>query len=193
MAYEDDSYYIDRITKFQDQVAFAHLIRKHQTMVFNIAKKITRSSEDAEEVAQDTFIKMYKSINDFRGDSKFTTWLYRIAWNIAASKIRKKSHIVASTDEDNYYEYITEDSFNVTASMNVKDRNRYVKEAIDSLDETESTVVTLYYMDDQPVDEIAEITGLSVSNIKVKLFRARKKIGVKLEQLLDTELHLLIQ
>jgi len=193
MAYSDDSYYIDRIRKFNDQVAFAHLIRKHQTLVYNIALKITRSKEDAEEVAQDTFIKMYKSLNKFRGDSKFTTWLYRIAWNLAATKIRKKSHIVASTDDESFKDESYDESLNIVSSMNMKDRSHFIKLAIESLDEIDSSVITLHYMDDQSIKEISEITGLSDSNIKVKLYRSRKKIEQNLNQLLDKELHILIQ
>jgi RNA polymerase sigma-70 factor, ECF subfamily len=192
MTYKADSYYIDRIRDFDDQVAFTHLIKKHRLLVYNIAKKVTRNNEDAEEVTQDTFVKMYKSLQEFRGDSKFTTWLYRIAWNLAASKTRKKSHITASTDEDDFIETDTPGNYSVLSTMQLKDRNRYIKKAIDSLEETENIIITLYYIDDQPVDDIAKITGLTASNIKVKLFRARKKIELMLIQLLDTELQSII-
>jgi RNA polymerase sigma factor (sigma-70 family) len=78
MAYREDSYYIDRVLNHADPAAFAGLVNKHKTMAFNIALRITKNREDAEEVAQDAFIKLYQALADFKGDSKFTTWFFRV-------------------------------------------------------------------------------------------------------------------
>ncbi len=193
MAYQEDSYYIDRIVNHQDQVAFAHLVRKHQTMVFNIAKRITGTTEDAEEVTQDTFIKVHRSLESFRGDSKFTSWLYRITWNFAINKTRKKNLITTSTDDEAFIEGHHDSNLDTGAIINHKDKQLFVRKAIDSLEPMESTIITLYYMDNVAVTDIAEITELTEANIKVKLFRARKKIESYLRKVLDTELELLIQ
>lgn len=189
MAYQEDTYYIDRILKHSDQMAFAGLVNKHKTMAYNIALRVTKSREDAEEVAQDAFIKVYKSLSLFKGDSKFTTWLFRVVYNLALTKIRKKSLISGSTDEDHFVETGHDDAFDAVARIKEKEQKKHLNDAISTLDETDQVLISLYYMNDQSVDEIAEITELSASNVKVKLFRARKKLHDELQKNLKSELH----
>jgi RNA polymerase sigma factor (sigma-70 family) len=184
MAYKDDSYYIQRVQTGGDRHAFAALVNKHQTMVYNIALRVTRNREDAEEVAQDAFIKLFNSLGDFRGDSKFTTWMYRITLNLALTKIRKKNLFDSSTDDDSFNEPWTEEELPVEA----RERITVLREAISALDATDGLLITLFYMDDQPVEEIASITGLTATNVKVRLFRARKKLHVYLTDHLQQEI-----
>ena len=172
MAYQPDTYYLDRIRSHGDRYAFSALVNKHQTMVFNLALRVTRNREDAEEIAQDTFIRVFQTLSEFRGDAKFTTWLYRITMNLALNKIRKKSLFEGSTDEESF----PEPAADFELPFEVKERREIIKKAIASLDATDGLLITLYYMDDQSVDDIAEITGLSASNVKVRMFRARKKL-----------------
>jgi RNA polymerase sigma factor (sigma-70 family) len=188
MAYQDDIYYIDRILQHSDQNAFAGLVNKHKTMAFNVALRITKSREDAEEVAQDAFVKVYQSLPQFKGDSKFTTWLFKVVYNLALTKIRKKSLVSGSTDEEHFVEPAGEQIFDTIAKMKEKEQKKHLSEAIATLDETDQVLVTLYYMNDQSVDEIAEITSLTQSNVKVKLFRARKKLHDELQKNLQHEL-----
>lgn len=188
MAYQDDNYYIDRILKHSDQNAFAGLVNKHKTMAFNVALRITKSREDAEEVAQDAFVKVYQSLPQFKGDSKFTTWLFKVVYNLALTKIRKKSLVSGSTDEEHFVEPAGEQIFDTIAKMKEKEQKKHLSEAIATLDETDQVLVTLYYMNDQSVDEIAEITSLTQSNVKVRLFRARKKLHDELQKNLQHEL-----
>ena len=94
----DDQYYIQKV-KAGEADAFRFLVERHKTIVYNIVLKITRSKEDTEEVAQDVFLKAYQSLTNFKGDSKFSTWLYRIAYNMAISKVRKKKLPVSSIED----------------------------------------------------------------------------------------------
>lgn len=158
-------------------------------MAFNIAVRITRNREESEEIAQDAFIKLYQSLAQFKGDAKFTTWFYRIVYNLALARIRKKSLFTGSTDDEQYIETDATHDAALPDKMSDRDRNRYVREAISRLEDDDQLLITLYYMDDQPVDEIATITDLSVSNVKVRLFRARKKLQEHLTALLKDELH----
>ncbi|MBL0342544.1 MAG: sigma-70 family RNA polymerase sigma factor [Bacteroidetes bacterium] len=189
MAYKDDAYYIARIRQYADNAAFASLVNKHKTMAYNIALRITRSREDAEEVAQDAFVKVFQSLAQFKGDSKFTTWLFKVVYNLALTKIRKKSLISGSIDEDHFTETASEEAFEVVARIKDKEQKKYLNEAIAMLDESDQLLISLYYMNDLSVDEIAEITDLSASNIKVKLFRSRKKLHDELQRSLKDELH----
>lgn len=157
-------------------------------MAFNVALRITKSREDAEEVAQDAFVKVYQSLPQFKGDSKFTTWLFKVVYNLALTKIRKKSLVSGSTDEEHFVEPAGEQIFDTIAKMKEKEQKKHLSEAIATLDETDQVLVTLYYMNDQSVDEIAEITSLTQSNVKVRLFRARKKLHDELQKNLQHEL-----
>ncbi|MEP7169111.1 MAG: sigma-70 family RNA polymerase sigma factor, partial [Bacteroidota bacterium] len=84
MRYEDDNFYIDKILK-GDDASFESLVNKHKTMAYNIAFRILKSREDAEEIAQDSFLKAYHSLKEFKRESKFSTWLYRIIYNNSIS------------------------------------------------------------------------------------------------------------
>lgn len=189
MAYREDSYYISQVLEKGDASAFEGLINKHKTMAFNIAYRITRSREDAEEIAQDAFVKVYHNLQQFRGESKFTTWLYKVIYNLGLSRIRKKGHTFSSIDDDSYIEDGSENAFMEADKLGARDRKVFVNKALDNLDESESLLITLYYMNDLPVEEISDITGLSESNVKVKLFRARKKMQQYLNNLLKDEIH----
>jgi RNA polymerase sigma factor (sigma-70 family) len=188
MAYREDDYYIDRILHHADNSAFAQLVNKHKTMAFNIALRITKSREDAEEVAQDAFIKVYHSLSQFKGDSKFTTWLFRVVYNMGLSKIRKKSLISGSIDEEGYVDAAFDDSLDVLSKFKQQEQKHHINEAMAELNELDQLLVTLYYMSDHSVEEISGITDISVSNVKVRLFRSRKKLHDTLQQNLKGEL-----
>ena len=158
-------------------------------MAFNIALRITGNREDAEEVAQDAFVKLYHSLDQFRGDAKFTTWFFRIVYNLGLTKVRKKSLFSGSTDDEDFSESQTGTEVTFTDQFYGKEKKQFVNAALNTLDEGDRLLVTLYYMNDQPVDAIAEITGLTQSNVKVKLFRARKKLHDTLQKNLKDELH----
>ena len=189
MSYRDDSYYIERVVKQGDSQAFTELIHKHKTMAFNIALRITGNREDAEEVAQDAFVKLYHALPQFRGESKFTTWFYRVVYNLGLTKIRKKSLFTGSIDDSAVEVPEVSSGSNIQDQLQGKEKKKFVNAALETLDAGDRLLVTLYYMDDQPVETISEITGLTESNVKVKLFRARKKLHDALQRNLKDELH----
>jgi RNA polymerase sigma-70 factor (ECF subfamily) len=175
MGYQEDDLYIRKVLE-GDVNAFAGLVSKHKDMVFTIALKIVRSREDAEEIAQDTFLKIYRSLGDFRKESKFQTWLYRIAYNTAISSLRiKKPELAPISDE--IIETVTTDEIGQKVShLEIEEQQRLMQSAIDQLPEEDGLLVTLFYLDDRPVGEISQIMGLSQSNVKVRLHRTRKKL-----------------
>lgn len=188
MAYREDTYYIDRVLHHADASAFAGLVNKHKTMAFNIALRVTKSREDAEEVAQDAFIKVYQALPQFKGDSKFTTWLFRVVYNLALSKLRKKSLVSGSIDDEGFIEQADDSAFDALSKFRSKEQKKHINEALSELNETDQLLITLYYMGDHSVEEIAEITDISQSNVKVRLFRSRKKLHDTLQNNLKEEL-----
>ena len=186
-----DQIYIDKVLG-GDTNAFAYLINKYKDMSYTIAIKIVKSHEDAEEVAQDSFLKAYEKLNTFKGNAKFSTWLYTIVYRNAITKIRKKK--VTTTDIDNYVidNHSEGDDFPQLEALKNEEQQKYVRQAIEKLPEKDALLITLFYMNDNSIEEIEQITGLSQSNIKVKLFRARKKLNLELSGLLKEELNTIL-
>ena len=188
MAINKDQLYIDKVIS-GDLSAYTYLVDKHKDMAFSVALRIVRNREDAEEIVQDAFVKAYQNMDAFRNKSKFSTWLYRIVFNAAISRTRKKS--LESTDLDSFVidNYSTDE---IKENINKLDSNEQIKlvnKLIDKLPPLEYTLINLYYKEECSIDEISEITGLTDSNVKVKLHRIRKKLYSELQQILNIELN----
>jgi len=188
MEQKDDIFYIEKVKKGQTQY-FSYIVEKYQDVVFSIALKVLKNRDDAEEMAQESFIKAYKSLHTFKGKAKFSTWLYRITYNNCISEIRKRKIHFASTDD---VEVRDDDSEINLDGIPEENRAKYVKAALDKLPEEEYTLVLLYYFEDQSIDEISKVTGLSDSNTKVKLHRARKKLYTILNDMLKEEIYTIL-
>ncbi len=169
-----ESYYINRVKQGEVE-AFTWLVDAYKDMVYTICLRMLTVEADAEEAAQDVFVKAYRSIQGFQEKSKFSTWLYRIAYNQCISVIRKKVKMIDLVD-DIPEEAVKEEDINGLDSLSKQERSKYLKMAIEALPETDGVVVTLFYYDELSLDEIAEITGLTSNNIRIKLHRSRKKM-----------------
>jgi RNA polymerase sigma factor (sigma-70 family) len=188
MENRDDNYYIGKVVSGQTNY-FSFLVEKYQDIVFSIALKVLKNREDAEEMAQESFIKAYKSLHTFQGKAKFSTWLYRITYNTCISEVRRKRNYFVSTDDVQIQDEAEEMNLDGIPEEN---REKYVKAAMGKLPEDEYTLVLLYYFEDQSIEEISKITGLSASNAKVKLHRARKKLYTILNDMLKDEIHTIL-
>jgi len=188
---EQDSIYIKRVIE-GDRNAFAFLVDKYKNMVFSIALQISRDREEAEEIAQDSFIKAFQSLKSFQGKAKFSSWLYRIVHNTAISQIRKKEKGRISIDDTNIPETLYMESKKNHESLSLEERKKYLEVAMDSLEKEERMLTILYYYEDRDLDEIAEITGMTKTNTKVRLYRARKKMLLVLEGYLKEEKYSLL-
>lgn len=182
-----DGYYITRILEGKTS-EFAYLVNKYKDMVFTIALKISGNREDAEEIAQDAFVKAYNGLAGYKASSKFSTWLYSITYNHAISFIRKKHPETCSIDaiSNSHHETFGEDDIQFSQLEDIP--ACYIEKALSCLDNQDQVILTLYYKEECPVKEIVKIMGLSESNIKVKLFRSRKKVWTELQRIFKTEL-----
>ena len=177
MEYLSDEDYITRILN-GDSRAFSCLIERHKAMVFTISLRITEHREEAEEVAQDVFLKMYQALHTFKGNSKFSTWLYSIAYNMAVSHIRKSCPDYIPLSDVEYK--MSDESDEMTIFDEESDDNQRriaLSRALDNLKQDELLLINMYYTQQMSIEQISEITKLSASNVKVKLFRIRKKIS----------------
>lgn len=187
MRFLEDHDYI-RLTRQGDMHAFGLLVQKHQNLVFTLAIRMLKNHEEAQEAAQDSFVRVYQCLSSFQGKSKFSTWLYRIVYNECLGRLRKtKRHftlveeIVNNGDEPGDFM----DGFEI---MHQEERAELVKKGIQLLSSSEAAVLTLFYLEDQSIKEIGTITGSSESNIKVQLFRGRKNLALALQKLTNKEL-----
>lgn len=170
-----------------DVNAFRFLVDKYKDMSFSISCSILKNEQIAEENVQDAFIKAFKALKQFKGDSKFSTWLYKIVVNEALKKIKKKSlETKEINDLDEYKEYSSvNDSIKEFSLFYQK---KYINATLNKLNEKESLLLRLYYLNENSIQEIKEITNLSTANIKVILHRARNNFHIKLEKELNHEL-----
>jgi RNA polymerase sigma-70 factor (ECF subfamily) len=177
MEYISDDDYIKRVLS-GDSRAFSCLVDRHKAMVFTISMRITEHREDAEEVAQDVFLKMYQALHTFKGSSKFSTWLYSIAYNMAISHVRKsKPNYIPLSDVE--YKMPDEEENIIVFDDESDDNQRRIalSYALKGLKQDELLLINMYYTQQMSIEQISEITKLSSSNVKVKLFRIRKKIS----------------
>jgi len=171
-----------------DQQAYKVLVDRYQSYIFTLAFRLMQSREDAEEVAQDVFVKAYRSLADFKGVSKFSTWLYTIAHNTGITYLRKKKQkILAIDDESTFMQLENQQSDFKANQVEDKSRKNMVNRAIDMLPPDDAQIITLFYKGDQSLDEIAAIMGLEANTVKVRLFRARQKLKEKMEKFFSEE------
>jgi RNA polymerase sigma-70 factor (ECF subfamily) len=187
MKAEIENIVIDKI-KGGDFSACNFIVDKYKAFVFNICIRIVRNKEDAEEVAQDSFVKAFKSIDGFKHESKFSTWLYRITFNNAVSKTRGKkvfnSEINESVSESANLSHVS----NGLENLKKIDRKIVLKKAMERLSEEEDLLISLYYFEENSIAEVSEITGLEVNYIKVKVHRARKKLYYSLSEIMGIKM-----
>jgi RNA polymerase sigma-70 factor (ECF subfamily) len=157
-----------------DRDALSSLINKYKDIAFNLAISIVKNQEDAKDIIQESFLKVLENIHKFRNDSKFSTWLYKIVYNQSIGLVQKKGKMEF---QDFSKDSIAHQMFETDIEI---DRYKALYNAIDQLAEAEYTLIQLYYMAEKSIKDIHQITGMSVSNIKVSLHRARKKLAEKL-------------
>jgi RNA polymerase sigma-70 factor (ECF subfamily) len=177
-----DNEIISRVLR-GEQSAFAELVTRYQSYVFTLTLRMIKSREDAEEVAQDVFIKAYRSLADFRGEAKFSTWLYTITNTTCITFLRKKKPDVRSLDNEKIFEMAENHDAGFSASLvEQKSRVNMVNEAIALLNPDDAVVITLFYKSEQNLEEIGKILGLEPNTVKVRLHRARARLREKMEK-----------
>jgi RNA polymerase sigma factor (sigma-70 family) len=166
-----------------EQALYGQLVQRYQQFVFTLVLRFTDNREDAEEISQDIFVKAYRSLADFRGESKFSTWLYTIVRTSCITFLRKKK--LATTSIDNERTFVTLENRESSFSANLveqKSRHAVVTSAIRQLSPDDAQLITLFYKGEQSLEEIGRIMGYDPNTVKVKLHRARHRLKEKLEK-----------
>jgi len=181
MERKDDIIYIEQVLSGKIN-AFSYIVDRHKNRAYNLAFRICGNHEEAEEIAQDSFMKVYRALPGFKMKSSFATWLYRIVYNTAISHVRGRKIKILSL-EDFPADATDFQSAGISEEEADRDyRNSLVNFALQKITEEERGLISLYYYDELSTDEISEVTSISKSNIKVKLFRARQKMAEIIEK-----------
>jgi RNA polymerase sigma-70 factor, ECF subfamily len=182
----DESALVER-AKAGDMEAFSELVTHYDRRVFRMAKQITQNDDDAEDVLQETFLKAYTHLDNFQGNSKFYTWLVRIAVNEALMKLRKRRSDRTvpldepiDTGEDEMPREIAVWDGNPEESYSREELASILDQAVQSLKPAYRTVFILRDIEEMSIEETAEILNLSISAVKSRLLRARLQLREKL-------------
>lgn len=163
-----------------DRPAFAHLVDRHRVSVFNLTFRIVGNREDAEEAAQDVFVRAYRSLDRFRGDARFATWLYRIAVNVSLSSARRSRRDLSTSSlsepedgDDGLPMQIPDTSANPAERFEQAEFREQVRSLVSALPPIYSAVISMYHIQSLSYDEISEALELPIGTVKARLFRAR--------------------
>jgi RNA polymerase sigma-70 factor (ECF subfamily) len=165
--------------------AFERLVREYQGLCWHIILRMVRQPEDARELCQDTFLRVHRCLHQYRHESALKSWIGRIAYTIALRHLQRKRIPLVDTgaDDDDGYTLLDNigDGFDLEAACADDETVRHLHAAIDTLPALQRTLLTLYYLEETPIPEIARITGLAEGTIKSHLFRSRLRLRGVLE------------
>lgn len=174
-----------------DRLAYKELINRHKDYAFTVAYRILNSREDAEEIAQDSFLQVFKSIGSFNYEAKFTTWFYRIVFNTALMQKRKNRIFTEDISESSQASLVSNLS-DSSEDIRKSERQQAIRQAMQQLQPDDVLLITLFYLQEQSLEEIAAITQISADTAKVKLHRARKRLADEMKKYWKEEVRSLI-
>ena len=192
-ASDSDKELVER-AKQGDLRAFDMLVLKYQRRVFRLVSRLIKNTSEVEDVAQETFIKAFRAIQQFRGDSAFYTWLYRIAVNTAKNHLFSKgrrpitlSELAKNEDSESYDVIDAVSNESPEGNLAGLQIAEVVNNAVSKLPEELSTAVILREMDGLSYEEIAEVMNCPIGTVRSRIFRAREAIAQELQPLLNTQ------
>ena len=156
---------------------YEYFLDRYGQQVFVLVDRIVSCQEDAEELTQDVFLKAFQQLSSFKAESSFSTWIYRIATNLAISAVRKKRNDVLRLD-DSVFANLSDTQVDEALEDDSEEQMERLQQAMNQLEADERALITLYYLEEKPLAEVAFILGMTEGNAKVKLHRIRKKLYV---------------
>ncbi|EIL97673.1 RNA polymerase subunit sigma-24 [Rhodanobacter thiooxydans] len=163
--------------------AFERLVREYQGLCWHIIRRMVRNPEDARELCQDTFLRVHQCLHQYRGESALKSWIGRVAYTIALRHLQHKRIPLIDNGSGDDHALVDNigDGFDLEAACADEETARYLHAAIEALPPLQRTLLTLYYLEETTIPEIARITGLASGTIKSHLFRSRLRLRGALE------------
>ena len=174
MRHLSDQEIIDSVRKGNDS-DYSIIVNRYKNKAFSMLKRMLKNEFDAEEVLQDCFLKAFNSLGSFKGEAKFSTWFYRIAYNTALTRLsskKRKTEAEMSSVED-HFNLESTDGF---GEIEKKDVSELIQDTISKLPERYSAIITMFYLNEMSIEEISEVMGMTISNVKVMLHRSRNSL-----------------
>lgn len=180
---EEDHVWIEQVLKGKPE-AFGPLVDRYQHSIYAVVNRIIKNTSEAEDITQMVFIKAFEALQGFNHKSLFSTWLHRIAYNTAISAYRKRTVPIVSLDELSIggYNFSDKNEFNDEKEAQLQQ----LETALELLAPEDQLMIHFYYTQNYSIDQISEISKLSTSNVKVKLFRIRKKLQELMQSVTNT-------
>lgn len=163
--------------------AFEQLVREYQGLCWHVVDRMVRHPDDTRELCQEVFLRIHRSLHQYRGDSALKSWVAQVAYSVARRHLeRKRIPLVQMPGQDEpSLEETVSDGFDLEASVSDEETNMHLRSAIEALPPLQRTLLTLYHLEEMQIGEIARITGLAEGTIKSHLFRSRKRLRSILE------------
>ena len=182
---EQDDILLVAASKNGDQEAFAQLVQRYQRLVFNLVYRMLQQYEEATEITQETFLAAWQGLPSFRGDARFPTWLYRIAYNCSLKQLelRKRDRALQVALEENKTLENANDEQRENAELDAHERQILIQEHLSHLPAKYRIVLILRHLQDMTYEEMAEILTMPIGTIKTHLFRARNLLKDRLQSL----------
>lgn len=159
--------------------AFERLVREYQKLCWHVIHRMVRHTEDTQDLCQETFLRVYQYLHQYRNESALKSWIAQVAYSVAKRHLERKRIPLAEPSADGEglspLDRVSHD-FDIEAASIVSQSADYLHEAVDCLPPLQRTILTLYHLDEMPIAEIATITGLAEGTIKSHLFRSRKQL-----------------
>ncbi len=172
-----DDELVQRVQKGETRL-YAELVARYQDPVYGMALRFVRSSADAEDLAQEAFLRAYRGLGGFKGEARFSTWLYRITWNLCADWLRRHRGR-ATLPMDDAHE-LADGRADLEGGLMEAEEKRAVRKALDGLHEKYRSVVVLLYFQKLSYEEIAEVLEMPLKTVETRLYRARKLLKASL-------------
>src|SRR5690606_24256697 len=176
MTTDQETAIINQIIEGNTQ-AFAVLVDRYKDLVFTLAIRMLKNREEAEEVSQDTFIKVYKALPKFKGDSKLSTWVYKVAYNTCLDSIKKNNRRQSEVTIDSFTENQIKTLDNALSALEEKEQQQTIQDCLQQLTSKDSFLLTLFYFEELSLEEISQIVNMEPNTVKVNIHRARKRLA----------------
>lgn len=170
-----------------DTQAFAVLVDRYKDLVFTLAIRMLKNREEAEEVSQDTFIKVFKALPKFKGESKLSTWVYKVAYNTCLDRIKKNKNRYNEVALDSFSEHQIKTVDNALHALEEKEQQQAIQDCLQQLASKDSFLLTLFYFEELSLEEISKVANMEANTVKVNIHRARKRLANILKQRLEPE------
>lgn len=172
---------IDRILGGEESL-YAQLVEKYKSYAYTIAFKVIENRPDAEEIAQDAFVKAFQYLKKFNRQAKFSTWLYRIVFNTAIS-YKRKNRVITENIENKE----VENPDRMDTQIEMDDKQVYVEKALLNLNDADRLALQLFYLKEFSLEEVAEMMNQNANTVKVRIHRARQRLADELKRILQNE------